>query len=175
MKRCPTCATEYFDDMLEFCLEDGTKLLFVSKLADDAPTVTRQNAPTPFTEKTLNLPFTAAQRLEANSPNDVPTIASKDSALEKETGGNSFKFLEILPVVIALAHNWWQWLYVNNQYISSVTSFLISANFLMWLLLLAAGAATSLFVIRRGQNHGYAFVSLVILSVNLILFLVPKR
>src|SRR5688572_1350992 len=27
MKRCPQCRIEYFDDMLEFCLEDGARLV----------------------------------------------------------------------------------------------------------------------------------------------------
>ena len=25
MKKCPQCATEYFDNTLEFCLEDGSQ------------------------------------------------------------------------------------------------------------------------------------------------------
>jgi len=74
-----------------------------------------------------------------------------------------------------LAHNWWQWIYLNNQYYSSLSSYVLSANFLMWLLLLAAGATVSLFAVKRCKDKGFAFVSLVVLSINLILFLVPRR
>jgi hypothetical protein len=83
--------------------------------------------------------------------------------------------LEIAPIVIALALNWWQWIYLNNQYYSSFSSYVLSANFLMWLLLLTTGTALSLFAVKRCKNKRFAFASLVILSVNLILFLVPRR
>lgn len=175
MKRCPNCATDYFDDMLEFCLEDGAKLFTVSKPLKDAPTVTKQNPPNPFTEKTFNLPSTAgAETLESIKPNNAQINRQNDFSIEKKSNVGS-KVLEILPVIIALSHNWWQWLYVANQSYSSVTGFLISAAFLMWLLLLATGVGISLLAVKRCQNKGYAFASLVILSVNLILFLVPKR
>ena len=175
MKSCPKCATEYFDDMLEFCLEDGAKLSPVLKSEDDAPTITKQSPINPFTEKTFNLPYSNAPKtVEINKPNDIPTTALNPKS-ETAPAFAQVKILEILPVIFALAHNWWQWLYVGNQYISSIPSFLISANFLLWLLLLTAGAAVSIFSVKRSQNKNFAIVSLVILSVNLILFLVPKH
>ena len=30
MKRCPKCSADYFDNMIEFCLEDGAKLSDIS-------------------------------------------------------------------------------------------------------------------------------------------------
>ena len=50
MKRCPQCTTEYYDDMLEFCLEDGAKLHTVSKPKTDAPTITKPNPPDLLTD-----------------------------------------------------------------------------------------------------------------------------
>ena len=175
MKRCPQCATDYYDDMLEFCLEDGAKLSAVSRIEDDALTITKQNKPNPFTEQTVNLPFSQnAQTIDLKNKNDIPVTFQNNLPVKKDVFDNN-KILEFLPLVIALAHNWWQWLYVGNQYISSIPSFLISGNFIIWLLLLTAGAAAGLMSLKRNQNKGYAVVSLVILSINLILFLVPKR
>jgi len=175
MKRCPKCKIEYFDTTLEFCLEDGTRLVSASAYETETPTVTRSNKPNLTTEKTVNLPFSdQARPLEFRGAKPAETIPQtnllKDKAVEQ-----SNNILEIAPLVVALAHNWWQWIYLNNQYYSSFSTYILSANFLMWLLLLTAGAAISLLTVKRCQNKGYAFASLVILSINLILFLVPKR
>ena len=85
------------------------------------------------------------------------------------------KILEISPLVIALAHNWWQWVYLNNQYYYSFGSYVFSANFLMWLLLLATGGIIGLISLKKNQNKSFAIAGLVILAINLLLFLVPKR
>lgn len=175
MKRCPQCAADYYDDMLEFCLEDGAKLFAVTRIEDDAATVTRPNKPDPFTEQTLNLPFAAnVNTVESKNKNAVPVTFQNHLPIKKEDLENS-KILGLLPVIFALAHNWWQWIYIGNQYISSIPSFLISGNFIIWLLLLTAGAAVSLISVKRNSNKGFAIISLVILSINLILFLVPRR
>ncbi len=177
MKRCPKCAAEYYDEMLEFCLEDGAKLFVVSKPTKNSPS-TRQHIPSPLTEKTFNLPFADRdETLERIKPSLAETIRPADYSLEKtlEKSPAGLKALEFLPIIFALSHNWWQWLYAANQTTSSVSAFLISANFLVWLLLLAAGAGISILAIKRCRNNSFAFVSLVVLSVNLILFLVPKR
>lgn len=177
MKRCPKCAADYYDEMLEFCLEDGAKLFVVSKPTKNAP-FTGQHTPSPLTEKTFNLPFADGdETVESIKPSLAQTIQQADYSLEKtlDKSPASLKALEVLPVIFALSHNWWQWLYAANQTTSSVSAFLISANFLVWILLLAAGAGISILAMKRCQNNGFAFVSLVMLSVNLILFLVPKR
>ncbi len=175
MKRCPKCSIEYFDNTLEFCLEDGMRLVSARSYETETPTVTQPNKPKSSTEKTVNLPFSKrAKTLEFGGANDVQTIPQTD-LLKERIAQQSNKTLEIAPIIIALAHNWWQWIYLNNQYYSSLSSYVLSANFLMWLLLLATGAAVSLFVVKRCKNKGFAFASLVIFSINLILFLVPRR
>ena len=175
MKRCPKCSIEYFDNTLEFCLEDGMRLISTLSYETETPTVTQLNKPNPFTEKTVNLPFSnPAKTLESGGANDFQTISQTD-LLKEKVAQQSSKFFEIAPIVIALAHNWWQWIYLSNQYYSSLSSYVLSANFLMWLLLLTAGAVISLFAVKRCKNKGFAFASLVILSINLILFLVPRR
>ena len=175
MKRCPKCSIEYFDNTLEFCLEDGMRLVSELSYETETPTVTQTNKPKSSTEKTVNLPFSnPAKSLEFIDANDFQTIPKPDLVKER-VAQQSNKVLEIAPIVIALAHNWWQWIYLNNQYYSSLSSYVFSANFLMWLLLLAAGATVSLFAVKFCKNKGFAFASLVILSINLILFLVPRR
>jgi hypothetical protein len=132
-------------------------------------------------EETVNLPFNAPTK---GSPMQQQQQQPRDTNFQKNEQTNFLtekvvqqgnKVLEIAPIVIALAHNWWQWIYLENQYYSSFASYILSANFLMWLLFLAAGASLGLFALKRGQNKGFAISSLVILSVNLLLFLVPKR
>ncbi len=188
MKHCPQCNLDYFDNTLEFCLEDGAKLFLVSNQKpstiqnNETPTVTKSNSPNSATEKTLHLPFpTAVQNINTEETNraanfqTVPpqeTIAS--NALVRETDLN-YKILEIAPIVLALSHNWWQWLYLNNQYYSSLATYVLSANFLMWVLLLIAGATVSLLALRHSRNRIFIYTSLIILSINLLLFLVPKR
>lgn len=180
MKRCPKCKLDYFDNMLEFCLEDGAKLLTVPT-SDEVPTVTKLNPSSPATEKTLNLPYAktpGALRSETANPSNNQTIektGGNSDLLKEKVAVKTFRILETAPIVLSLAHNWWQWIYLNNQYYSSLTGFLLSANFLMWLLLLITGAATGLLAVKYSRNKGFAYTSLVILAINLLLFLVPKR
>lgn len=174
MKRCPLCRAEYFDMTLEFCLEDGRRL--VASDAEEVPTAIRLP---------VNIPPTMQETVELKSPlpTEPPQFAVPDTIqqpapterIKEAVAEKSIKFLEIAPLVIALAHNWWQWIYLDNQYYSSFSAYVLSANFLMWLLLLAAGTVTGLLALKRCRNKGFVFAALVILSINLILFLVPKR
>jgi len=175
MKRCPKCHIEYFDTTLEFCLEDGTRLVSIPSYEAGRSAVTQSNKPAPSIEETVHLQFSSpAETLEISGANSVQTIPQSNLIKEK-IAQQSNSVLEIAPFAIALAHNWWQWIYLNNQYYSSFSSYVLSANFLMWLLLLITGAVTGLLAIKRCRNKGFVFASLVILSINLILFLVPKR
>lgn len=183
MKQCPRCNVEYFDEVLEFCLEDGAKLLQISGQGKEMPTITKSNKPNPTTAETVNLPFSnIPETLEAkNSDQNIQaqTTASFETAnsaqLKEKVTSQSYKILEVAPIIVALAHNWWQWVYLRNQYYSSFTTYVLSANFLMWLLLLAAGTAVGLLALKLSQNKGFAYTSLVIIAINLILFLVPNR
>jgi hypothetical protein len=139
------------------------------------PTVIRPTKPGSTSEKTMNLSFNNSGRtMEFGSTNPVQTTPQK-TLIKDTVVEQSNTILEIAPLVLALAHNWWQWIYLNNQYYSSFSNYILSANFLMWLLLLTTGAVIGLLAIKRCQNKSSAFASLVILSINLILFLVPKR
>jgi hypothetical protein len=99
------------------------------------PTVTQSNKPSPLTEKTLHLPFSnSPETLEFSGANPVQTIPQTD-LLKEKVAQQSNNVLEIAPFIIALAHNWWQWIYLNSQYYSSFSTYVLSANFLMWRLL----------------------------------------
>ena len=174
MKRCLKCNLTYSDHTLEFCLEDGTRLISEQSVETEIPTVTLPNKFNLINEKPDPLSLAdSARTLEI----DKSAVSKSPHAnlINKKVVQQSITILEMAPVVVALAHNWWQWIYLNNQYYSSFSTYVLSANFLMWLLLLIAGTVISLFAVKRGQNRGFAFASLVILSINLILFLVPKR
>lgn len=176
MKRCPKCSLIYSDDTLDFCLEDGTRLASGGQSETEVPTVTLPNKPDAATAKTVDLFFSnpPAKSFESSVADSAPTIL-QTNPLKDKVAQKSNKILEIAPLVIALAHNWWQWIYLNNQNYSSFSNYILSANFLMWLLLLTLGTAAGLLAVKRCQNRVFAYTSLVILSINLILFLVPKR
>jgi len=170
MKRCPKCNAEYYDNMLEFCLEDGTRLTSLSSPQRAPATVSAQPPRPTAAEETVSMPLTAKPKDQ-----EVETVVAKAIVPPDNTTLSQNKVLEIAPIVVALAHNWWQWLYLEKQYYSSFMDYVFSANFLMWLLLLGAGAVISLYSLKRSERKGFAYTGLVILAINLILFLVPRR
>lgn len=175
MKRCPSCNLNYSDETLEFCLHDGSRLIPSVKTKNQMPTVTLPINPVIATEKTNQLPFSnQVGAVGVKGAESIQTSLQADLLTEKVFGQTS-RILDLAPVVISLAHNWWQWIYLNNQYYSSFWVYVFSANFLMWLLLLVVGTAISLLALKRSSNKAFAIISLVILAVNLLLFLVPKR
>lgn len=175
MKRCPKCNADYFDNMLEFCLEDGMRLTSVS---DTGGKTTQANPPRPTAAETVSLPFTGVPKtleVPGSSSGEIETIVAKTDMVLPSIPAKTSSVLENAPIVLALAHNWWQWLYLEKQYVSSFMEYILSANFLMWLLLLAAGVIVSLLAVKRSERKIVAYTSLVILAINLILFIVPRR
>ncbi len=174
MKRCPKCNTEYFDNMLEFCLDDGTKLSFAAQ-----PTGIRTQL------DTAEMPSTIPQAASISHANSEETVvirpraapAAEKAGAPPHLGEESqtAKIIATAPIVLALAHNWWQWIYLEKTYIYSITDFLLSANFLMWLLLLVSGTIVSLLAVKHSKDRTLGIISLVALAINLILFLVPRR
>ena len=173
MKQCPNCNREYSDATLEFCLEDGSRL--VSPSGNFLPqTIIMPTTSSVLPTENINSPLQKAQQtIDINKVKT--TVQAKSQAVKENVVKQSIKVLEILPIIISLAHNYWQWLYVNNQNSSELMSFIISIHFLIWLFLLTVGAISSLIAIKYCQNKGFAYTGLVILAINFILFLVPKR
>jgi len=177
MKRCPRCSVDYFDNMLEFCLEDGTKLAVVSETASSASPKTGATGTRSTVAETISFESPIAPpALQPLEKPEIETVVTRGLVQEASpSSSNMTRVLEIAPVVLALMHNWWQWIYLENEYVSSIASYIFSANFLMWLVLLGAGIALSLKALKSLQNKAFAYISLVVLAINLLLFLVPRK
>lgn len=160
MKKCPKCRREYSDGTLEFCLEDGARLI--------SPILTKTS------EETVVLPNTEVLPNFETNPIE-PAKTTKVQELKEKAVNRGYKVLEIAPIVFALIHNYWQWLYVDKQRFSTVAEFILSANFIVWLLFLLIGAIVSIFALKLAKNKGFAITSLIILAINLLLFIVPRR
>lgn len=178
MKRCPQCQADYFDQMLEFCLEDGAKLTVVNRSATTADTKVldndRKSVETMFFDASKNVPKT----LEINDPatvNQPPANATEQVSLKQKTIEKGHRALEVGTVVVALAHNWWQWVYVDHQNYGSIGNFLTSAEFLIWLPMLFAGVALGLLTLKFSRKKELAYVGLLILAINFLLLLVPRK
>jgi hypothetical protein len=168
MKRCPKCNADYFDNVLEFCLEDGTRLTIAPqsavatapKIAAETNRVPGPIGP-PVSQETVVIP--AGNRQPGESASASSGVSS------------GVKVFERAAVGFALAHNWWQWLYLEKTYVYSITDYVLSANFLMWLLLLGAGTAGGIYAIKQSRDKTLGIITLTMLAINLILFLVPRR
>lgn len=177
MKKCPKCQAVYYDETLLFCLEDGTELEFAgrqSAVATENFSVNDKSIETMFVENRGELPKTieakAAATMRQDSPNPTQNASLKEKAVEK-----GYRTLEIGTLVAALAHNWWQWLYVDRQNYGSVSAFLFSADFVIWFLLLLAGTVAGLLTLKFSRNKTLAYFGLVILAINFILLIVPRK
>lgn len=178
MKHCPQCNLNYSDATLEFCLEDGTRLLASNENRSEA-TITIPKNTNPIADQTVVLPasnplqnYAAGAAVNPAKPGGLNLPTEKIAGINAGING---RVLETAPIVLALAHNWWQWIYLNSQYYSSFTAYILSANFLMWLLLLVVGVIIGLISFKRSENKSFAVTSLVIIAINLLLILVPKR
>lgn len=171
MKRCPKCNADYFDNMLEFCLEDGTRL----SAATAGSTTSHATRSTAEARSGVHAPIANRDSVETVviPAKDIGTASG--TAIESRPDSPLARLIETTPIGIALAHNWWQWLYLEKTYVSSVTDYVLSANFLMWLLLLSVGTASGVYALKYSKNKSFAIISLVALAINLILFVVPRR
>lgn len=175
MKRCPKCNTDYFDNMIEFCLEDGVRLNLLSTTEREIGTVAHTASRNPATAKTVDLPFSSpisSFKQETSDPSPPISVGKK---IETKVRTKSIETLAVAPIVVSLLHNWIQWLYVSHQSFESLGAFLISPNFVIWLILLILGAVLGMLALKFCERKGFAYVSLVILAINLLLLLVPKR
>lgn len=178
MKKCPKCSREYFDITLEFCLEDGAHLIF-----NDATTNISFTQPSPQTSaKTVAFVKTPTNKLSGQVFDKAPVIDNflnqslidKSTSLKEKVTHQSYKLIETLPIVISLAHNYWQWLYLSKSNTSDLISFLTSVSFIVWIILLIGGTASGFIALKYGKNKDFAITSLVILAINFLLSIVPR-
>ena len=166
MKVCSNCKTEYLDDTLDFCLEDGTRLsLSSNSFPINAKTAVLNDRSIPISTAFETSKETILQNKATNKLADLKEKAAYQGS----------KALEITPIVLALAHNYWQWLYLSKTSYSDTLTFLMSAHFIVWLILLVFGTAAGITSLKYSKNKGFAITSLVILAVNLLLSIVPNK
>ncbi len=168
MKRCPKCNQEYHDDSLEFCLEDGARLLAPTKTKTTDQTVV---LPTNFIEQSIE-----TKVISSNATPQIESIkTTKVQELKEKAVNKGYQILEISPIVIALVHNYWQWLFADKQSTYSISEFLLSSSFIVWIILLIVGIGMSISTLKFGRNKHFAITSLIILAINFLLFIVPRR
>ena len=178
MKICGQCKKNYYDETLEFCLDDGSRLSKIDDKNDEVLTATSIKSRAEYTQAATvafnNQPNLQKSELPVTEPEILKTITQKKENLKKNVADTSLKFLEVSPIVIALAHNYWQWLYLHRGSTGQLTDFFISYNFIVWILLFSSGLIFGIFSLKYSNNKGFAITSLVILAINLILSIVPK-
>ena len=188
MKSCPSCDLKYADDTLQFCLSDGTSLVIYSDDREEPLTVfaseTKTAERSSLNQSQLN---TASDRQSpiylrdtaqiTAKPNSLPNIETK-TRVEPEENPPDKLFVQALsfaPITVALMQNYWQWLYMTEYNSFQFPALLWNLHFYVWLLLLGVGAALCVLALRQNINRGFAVVGLVILAINFLLCLVPKR
>ena len=166
MKYCPKCNAEYLDNTLEFCLEDGSKLSF-----------SRNQNPTTAETAALNNFSNPLPNNYENSKDTILTNKETDKLanIKEKVTYQSNKVIETAPIVIALIHNYWQWLYLEKANYGSTLALLTSGQFSIWLSLLIVGVITGFIALKYGKNKGFAITGLVILAINLLLSIVPIK
>lgn len=166
MKSCPQCNVEYLDNTLEFCLEDGSKLqLSKNENPTNAPTAVLNDFSKPAPN---DFEFSKETILR---PNDTDKLAN----IKEKVTYQSNKVIETAPIVVALIHNYWQWLYLEKANYGTTIGFLTSGYFSIWLSLLIVGTITGFVALKFGKSKGFAITGLVILAINLLLSVVPIK
>jgi magnesium-transporting ATPase (P-type) len=165
MKRCPKCNHEYPDPTLEFCLEDGSRLISQALTKTSEETVVLGNLQT-----NLKSPLSPLTDSSTEPPKSVKVQELKEKAVDQ-----GYKILEVTPIVFALIHNYWQWLFADKQNYHSFTEYFLSSSFIFWFLLLIFSCVLSIITLKFGREKKFAITSLIILAINLLLFIVPRR
>lgn len=166
MKSCPKCNAAYLDTTLEFCLEDGSKLL---SLKNENPTNAKTAVLNDFPKPSPNNFEISNETILRKKETD------KLANIKEKVTYQGSKVIETTPIVMALIHNYWQWLYLEKANYSTTIAFLTSGQFSVWLSLLIVGAITSFIALKYGKYKGFAITGLVILAINLLLSIVPIK
>ena len=181
MKKCPKCGTEYFDNRLDFCLEDGEKLS--GSISQDEelwtiPTIRKENKDFTETQVLEDSELERADRtLEKkkeflNRPSSDTT--KKINRLKQNLSVRGLKILENTALICALLHNFWFWLYFSRKPYNNFADYFISVEFIVWFLLLITGIMFGIISLKFNQNKIPAIIALVVLAVNFILSIIPK-
>lgn len=186
MKQCPQCNRTYSDETLLFCLEDGARL---TPISNEEPPLTFSPADTgqpTFKNKVTDK--ISPETGFAGSWTKPPETLGSQSQPERRFAENNLNFAEqtdadltteklltFAPIVLALAHNYWQWLYLANSRAYGYFEYFVSVNFIVWLVLLIGGVVISILAYRKAREKSFAVTALVILAINFLLCIVPRR
>lgn len=175
MKRCPKCSTDYFDNMLDFCLDDGERLLLLKQKKEDF----KQISSTQAEPLALDNNFNPAVFVHKDTKTDLQIdwqddLQNKPEGIKQKVTLQWLKALEMVPIILALAHNYWQWLYLARKSYYDFSSFFLSADFLIWLVLLITAGVFGIISLKYSKRKGFAVTALVVLAINVILSIVPK-
>lgn len=161
--------------MLDFCLDDGERLLALKQKDTDFNEVSPTQAKTIALNNNLNHTLFVPQDIKTELQNEQHTeLQNKSERIKQKVTLQWLKTLEIVPIILALAHNYWQWLYLARKNYYDFSSFFFSLDFLIWLILLITGSVLGIISLKYNERKGFAITSLVILAINVILSMVPK-
>jgi len=165
-------------------MEDGSPLVLTSPENDEIPTVVKNKTDFAAAEKTLefsdhNQPLKSylnePEKIRQIGINPTNKIDGKLTNFKEKVSYQGLRTIEVLPIIPALANNYWQWLYLNRANDGDTLSFLISINFIVWFSLLVFGLISCFIAIKYGKYRGFAITALVILAINLLLSIVPLK
>ena len=160
--------------MLDFCLDDGERLLLLEQKKDDVLNGIPTQAETVALNNRLNTAF-VPRDVDTELQNEWQTeLENKSEGIKQKVTLQWLKTLEIVPIILALAHNYWQWLYLARKSYYDFSSFFFSIDFLIWLLLLITGGVFGIISLKYSKRKGFAITALVVLAINVILSIVPK-
>jgi hypothetical protein len=161
--------------MLDFCLDDGERLLHLKQKNEDFNEISPTQAKTVALNKNFNPAVFSAPDTKIELQNDLLNdLETKSEGIKQKVRLQWLKTLEIVPIILALIHNYWQWLYLARKSYYDFTSFFFSLDFIVWLILLMAGAVFGIISLKYSKSKGFAITALVVLAINVILSIVPK-
>jgi hypothetical protein len=96
MKHCPTCGTNYSDDTLRFCLEDGTPLAEGDETATVVRPGERESYKTEKLPSNLTIPQREALRV------DIPTTRQTTPSTTVITGGSDFPWGKFVVAILVI-------------------------------------------------------------------------
>lgn len=118
MKRCPTCQTAYADDSLQFCLQDGTRL--VSSTNQDATIAFDTESETVVSPKKVEpIRFDLPSSYQTNQANREPVtqpVVVHEQREAKKSSAAKIVLLSVFGTILLLGlGGLGAWLYFNNK------------------------------------------------------------
>ena len=160
--------------MLDFCLDDGERLLLLKENQASNNATQTQSKTVALDNKFNPTVFDSPDTMTGIQKDWQADLLNKSEGIKQKVTLQWLKALEITPIILALAHNYWQWLYLTRKNYYDFSSFFLSLDFIIWLFLLITGAAFGIISLKYSERKSFAITALVVLAINVILSIVPK-